>query len=132
MFFLPQCEEALLDLSDIVVNTAVSREITLHNDSNCSLHYELSVEQVLQGSYAEEAAETDDVGMFDRHLLIDLLIYSNLFIYQFIYIYINLFYLLIYISYLCNIWFMYLFTYLSLSFYLFVCLYFFLFIILYT
>lgn len=58
----------MVDLSDVVVNTAVSRDIVLHNTSNCSLHYELSVEQTMQGSYAEEAAETDDLGMYHRAL----------------------------------------------------------------
>ncbi|XP_041477861.1 LOW QUALITY PROTEIN: cilia- and flagella-associated protein 65-like [Lytechinus variegatus] len=58
-----KCEDPVVDLSDVVVNTAVTRDIVLHNNSNCSLHYELSVEQTMQGSYAEEAQETDDLAL---------------------------------------------------------------------
>ncbi|XP_071497349.1 cilia- and flagella-associated protein 65-like [Diadema antillarum] len=58
-----KCENAVLDLSDVIVNTAITREVVLHNCSNCSLHYELDVEQTLEGSYAEEASRTDEIAL---------------------------------------------------------------------
>ena len=57
-----QAEESFIDLSDVVVKTAVHKDIVVVNNSNCSLHYSLHVDQELQGSYAEEAMAVDALG----------------------------------------------------------------------
>ena len=60
-----QADESFVDLSDVVVNTAIHKDIVIVNNSNCSLHYTLHVDQLLEGSYAEEAMAVDPLGEFE-------------------------------------------------------------------
>ncbi|PIK59519.1 putative coiled-coil domain-containing protein [Apostichopus japonicus] len=56
-------EEPSIDLAYIVVGTAVSKDLVLYNNSVCTLHYKLCVEQTLEGSYAEEVAQSEAVAL---------------------------------------------------------------------
>ncbi|XP_071792552.1 cilia- and flagella-associated protein 65-like [Asterias amurensis] len=58
-----KAEVPSFDLSDVVVGTAVSHDIVIYNNSNCSLHYKLLIDQQLQGSYAEEASKEDKLAL---------------------------------------------------------------------
>ncbi|XP_072031285.1 cilia- and flagella-associated protein 65-like [Amphiura filiformis] len=58
-----KADESFIDLSDVVVNTAIHKDIVVVNNSNCSLHYTLHVDQLLEGSYAEEAMTVDRLAL---------------------------------------------------------------------
>ena len=58
----PQCTEPMVDLGDVVVGSSVSRSLTIHNNSNCSLHYNLLVDQEIQGPYDDENTIRDVMG----------------------------------------------------------------------
>lgn len=56
--FFKQAEETYLDFGDVVVGSSASRHITLFNNSSCSLHYRLLMDQTLDGPYSEEINDT--------------------------------------------------------------------------
>ncbi|WAR10588.1 CFA65-like protein [Mya arenaria] len=56
-------EESYLDFGDVIVGSTGSKHITLFNNSSCSLHYRLSIDQTLDGPYPEEMTRTDDIGL---------------------------------------------------------------------
>ncbi|XP_038048739.1 cilia- and flagella-associated protein 65-like [Patiria miniata] len=58
-----KAEDSSIDLSDIVVGTAVSQDLVIFNNSNCSLHYQLLVDQELHGSYADQASQQDGLAL---------------------------------------------------------------------
>ncbi|XP_052814504.1 cilia- and flagella-associated protein 65-like isoform X2 [Mya arenaria] len=58
-----KAEESYLDFGDVIVGSTGSKHITLFNNSSCSLHYRLSIDQTLDGPYPEEMTRTDDIGL---------------------------------------------------------------------
>ena len=63
---LTKAEESFVDLSDVVVNTAIHKDMVIFNNSNCSLHYILHVDQQMEGTYADEAMAIDGMGKFGQ------------------------------------------------------------------
>ncbi|XP_052236731.1 cilia- and flagella-associated protein 65-like [Dreissena polymorpha] len=58
-----KAEEGYLDFGDVIVGSSASKHITLFNNSSCSLHYRLSIDQTLDGPYPEEMTRTDKIGL---------------------------------------------------------------------
>ncbi|XP_053386703.1 cilia- and flagella-associated protein 65-like isoform X2 [Mercenaria mercenaria] len=58
-----KAEEAYLDFGDVIVGSSASKHITLFNNSICSLHYRLSIDQTLDGPYPEEMTRSDMIGL---------------------------------------------------------------------
>ena len=57
-----KAETTYLDFGTVVVGSAASKQVVLYNESNCSLHYKLAVEQNISGPYPEEVTQNDPVG----------------------------------------------------------------------
>ena len=79
IFILLQAEESYIDFSDVIVGSSASRHITLFNNSICSLHYRLSIDQTLDGPYPDEMTRSDMIGKYiepeqDRRVIWDLYI----------------------------------------------------------
>ncbi|KAK3742184.1 hypothetical protein QZH41_012071, partial [Actinostola sp. cb2023] len=53
------CTEPSVDLGDIVVGGSLSKDLTIHNNSDCSLHYDMIVDQEIQGPYDDEETIRD-------------------------------------------------------------------------
>lgn len=58
-----KAEESYLDFGDVIVGSSASKHITLFNNSTCSLHYRLSIDQTLDGPYPEEITRSDNIGL---------------------------------------------------------------------
>ncbi|KAL4217273.1 hypothetical protein ACF0H5_023724 [Mactra antiquata] len=58
-----KAEESYLDFGDVIVGSSASEHITLYNNSICSLHYRLIIDQTLDGPYPEEMTRSDDIGL---------------------------------------------------------------------
>ncbi|XP_071101269.1 cilia- and flagella-associated protein 65-like isoform X1 [Haliotis cracherodii] len=56
-------EEKYFDFSDIVVGSSASHHITLYNNSSCSLHYRLLLDQHVDGPYADNIIRSDNIGL---------------------------------------------------------------------
>ena len=63
VYFL-QAENGYVDFSDVIVGSSACKQITLFNNSACSLHYRLSVDQTLDGPYPEEITRSDSFGKY--------------------------------------------------------------------
>lgn len=48
-----------LNFGDIVVGSSASKELTIHNNSDCSLHYNLLIDQEISGPYDDEQTARD-------------------------------------------------------------------------
>lgn len=57
-------DQAYLDYGTVTIGNSLSRYITLYNNSSCSLHYSLNVEQTVSGPYADEQYRHDVTGRF--------------------------------------------------------------------
>ena len=57
-----QAEEGYLDYGDIVVGSSASKHVILFNNSICSLHYRLLIDQTMDGPYPEEITKGDKLG----------------------------------------------------------------------
>ena len=57
-----QCLEDSVNFGDIVVGSSVSRELTIHNNSDCSLHYNLFIDQEVTGPYDDDQTARDVLG----------------------------------------------------------------------
>ena len=57
-----QADEGYLDYGDIVVGSSASKHVTLLNNSSCSLHYRLIIDQTMEGPYPEEITKDDKLG----------------------------------------------------------------------
>ncbi|KAJ7389222.1 hypothetical protein OS493_032690 [Desmophyllum pertusum] len=53
------CTEEAVKFGDIVVGSSASRELTIHNNSDCSLHYNLLIDQEITGPYDDEQSARD-------------------------------------------------------------------------
>lgn len=53
------CLEESIDFGDIVVGSSTSKELTIHNNSDCSLHYNLLIDQEISGPYDDEHTARD-------------------------------------------------------------------------
>lgn len=60
--FTPQCDKAYLDYGTVIVGTTCTKTIVLMNNSDCSLHYKLLVDQRIEGPYPEEHTRYDPIG----------------------------------------------------------------------
>ncbi|XP_022101804.1 cilia- and flagella-associated protein 65-like isoform X2 [Acanthaster planci] len=58
-----KAEESTIDLSDVVIGKTVNRDLVILNNSKCNLHYQLFVDQELQGSCAQEACQQDALAL---------------------------------------------------------------------
>ena len=58
-----QADEGYLDFGDIVVGSSASKHITIFNNSICSLHYRLLIDQTMDGLYPEEITKDDKIGI---------------------------------------------------------------------
>ena len=57
-----QCVEDSVNFGDIVVGSSASRELTIHNNSDCSLHYNLFIDQEVTGPYDDDQTARDVLG----------------------------------------------------------------------
>ena len=57
-----QCMEDSVNFGDIVVGSSASRELTIHNNSDCSLHYNLFIDQEVTGPYDDDQTARDVLG----------------------------------------------------------------------
>ncbi|CAH3043041.1 unnamed protein product, partial [Porites evermanni] len=53
------CMEDSVNFGDIVVGSSASRELTIHNNSDCSLHYNLFIDQEVTGPYDDDQTARD-------------------------------------------------------------------------
>ncbi|KAL9957579.1 hypothetical protein ACROYT_G034498 [Oculina patagonica] len=53
------CTEEAVNFGDIIVGSSASRELTIHNNSDCSLHYNLIIDQEISGPYDDEQSARD-------------------------------------------------------------------------
>ncbi|KAM7444065.1 hypothetical protein ABFA07_007249 [Porites harrisoni] len=53
------CLEDSVNFGDIVVGSSASRELTIHNNSDCSLHYNLFIDQEVTGPYDDDQTARD-------------------------------------------------------------------------
>lgn len=51
-----------MNFGDIIVGSSASRELTIHNNSDCSLHYNLLIDQEISGPYDDEQSARDVLG----------------------------------------------------------------------
>ena len=51
-----------MNFGDIIVGSSASRELTIHNNSDCSLHYNLLIDQEISGPYGDEQSVRDVLG----------------------------------------------------------------------
>ena len=51
-----------MNFGDIVVGSSASRELTIHNNSDCSLHYNLFIDQEVTGPYDDDQTARDVLG----------------------------------------------------------------------
>lgn len=58
-----KAEQSYLDYGDVIVGSSASKHITLFNNSNCSLYYKLTIDQTLDGPYADEITRTDAIAL---------------------------------------------------------------------
>ena len=54
--------EEAVNFGDIVVGSSSSRDLTIHNNSDCSLHYNLLIDQEISGPYDDEQTARDVLG----------------------------------------------------------------------
>ena len=52
-----------------MVGSSATQELSLYNDSDCSLHYRLIVDQAISGPYNDEETVRDVPGMHHLNLL---------------------------------------------------------------
>ena len=57
-----QADRAYIDFATVVVGTTATKQITLVNTSDCSIHYQLELEQRIEGPYPEEHTRYDPMG----------------------------------------------------------------------
>ena len=57
-----QCLDDSVNFGDIVVGSSASRELTIHNNSDCSLHYNLFIDQEVTGPYDDDQTARDVLG----------------------------------------------------------------------
>lgn len=57
------CLEEAMTFGDIVVGSSASQELTIHNNSDCSLHYNLLIDQEILGPYDDEQIARDVLAM---------------------------------------------------------------------
>ncbi|OWF45565.1 hypothetical protein KP79_PYT24425 [Mizuhopecten yessoensis] len=58
-----KAEQSYLDFGDVVVGSSASKTIVITNDSSCSLHYKLFIDQTLDGPYPEEVTRDDKIAL---------------------------------------------------------------------
>lgn len=58
-----KAEQSYLDYGDVIVGSSASQHITLFNNSGCSLHYRLSIDQTMDGPYADEVTRDDRIAL---------------------------------------------------------------------
>ncbi|KAK3591649.1 hypothetical protein CHS0354_040559 [Potamilus streckersoni] len=58
-----KADQSYLDFGDVVVGSSSSKHITFMNNSTCSLHYKLSIDQTIDGPYADEITRTDSLAV---------------------------------------------------------------------
>ena len=61
-FFCSKCGQDSISFGDIVVGSSASKELTIHNNSDCSLHYNLLIDQEISGPYDDEQSARDVLG----------------------------------------------------------------------
>lgn len=54
--------EESVNFGDIIVGSSASKELTIHNNSDCSLHYNLLIDQEISGPYDDEQNARDVLG----------------------------------------------------------------------
>ena len=57
-----QCDNSYIDFGDVVVGSSTSKMISIINNSTCSLHYSLIIDQTMDGPYPEEITKDDKLG----------------------------------------------------------------------
>ena len=62
IFLSYQCTEEAVNFGDIIVGSSASQELTIHNNSDCSLHYNLLIDQEISGPYDDEQSARDVLG----------------------------------------------------------------------
>ncbi|XP_069108657.1 cilia- and flagella-associated protein 65-like isoform X1 [Argopecten irradians] len=58
-----KAEQSYLDFGDVVVGSSAAKTIVITNDSSCSLHYKLYIDQTLDGPYPEEVTRDDKIAL---------------------------------------------------------------------
>lgn len=51
-----------MDFGDIIVGSSASRELLIHNNSDCSLHFNLLIDQEISGPYDDEQSTRNVLG----------------------------------------------------------------------
>ena len=60
--FLFQCDMPFVDFGTVVVGSTLTKQIEMINPGDCSIHYELDIQQKIEGPYPEEHTRYDPVG----------------------------------------------------------------------
>ncbi|XP_077997157.1 cilia- and flagella-associated protein 65-like [Glandiceps talaboti] len=58
-----RAEEIKLNFSNVLVGSSASKEIIVYNDNDCNLHYQLAIEQNIQGPYPEHETLRDPIAL---------------------------------------------------------------------
>lgn len=58
-----KAEQNYIDFGTVIVGSSGTRYVTLMNDSNCSLHYSLSLQQSIDGPYPEQQTQYDSMAL---------------------------------------------------------------------
>ena len=74
--FLFQCDMPFVDFGTVVVGSTLTKQIEMINPGDCSIHYELDIQQKIEGPYPEEHTRYDPVGESN---MTHLLLYANMY-----------------------------------------------------
>ncbi|KAK3083386.1 hypothetical protein FSP39_021362 [Pinctada imbricata] len=58
-----RAEHTYVDFGDVVVGSSTNKMISIVNNSSCSLHYKLIIDQTMDGPYPEELTKTDKIAL---------------------------------------------------------------------
>ncbi|XP_078326129.1 cilia- and flagella-associated protein 65-like isoform X1 [Crassostrea virginica] len=58
-----RCDNSYIDFGDVVVGSSTSKMISITNNSTCSLHYSLIIDQAMDGPYPEEITRDDKLAL---------------------------------------------------------------------
>ncbi|XP_076088229.1 cilia- and flagella-associated protein 65-like isoform X2 [Mytilus galloprovincialis] len=58
-----KADQTYIEFGDVVVGSSACKTITISNESTCSLHYELFIEQTMTGPYPEELTIDDRIAL---------------------------------------------------------------------
>ena len=60
--YVLQAEHSYVDFGDCVVGSSNNKIISIVNNSPCSLHYKLHIDQTMDGPYPEDMTKSDKIG----------------------------------------------------------------------